>query len=63
MVQWRRRAACLWMIGRFILVLSALSASRLLTRAIDRRPRRAMDEFGYAAGPLVGSALMALLVD
>jgi hypothetical protein len=63
LVEWRRRAAWLWMIGRFLLVLSALSVSRLLIQAIDRRPRRAMDEFGYAAGPLVGSALIALLVD
>ena len=61
--EWRRSVASLWMICRFFVIVCLLSIGRALARGVDRRGRHAIEDFGYAAAPLVLFALIALLGD
>ncbi len=60
---WQRRSAWVWIIRGLVAVLYLLWSGRRLARGIDGCERRAIEEFGCAAAPLVFFALLWLLAD
>jgi hypothetical protein len=63
MAGWRRRSACLWILGRIFVAFALLWVGGRLARVIDGQKSHAFDECRCAVAPLVLFALLWLLDD